>query len=402
MEKIADGFRNDSQFLSYSRLGLLQFHIAGHFLNTWAHNLQFNNLPKELIAYFQHAGAQYHPAGMAESIWGTIPHSIRMAGPDTVREFLHTRDWSHFIPHSHGGGHGAGHGIFESLMLNRSRGAHPMTHSEILHAREILHSAALKQVMQNALEVTLTAGLIAIAVTAVLSIMENGLRYKQGELDHKELYGRVVKETIRNAAVSVAVSGIIIGLVLVFPLLMPVLSAVALPLAVVGFSMLGHRFYRLSAEWLKETDLTPAIEMWNTVAMETTDAVLWVTHRTHDIAAHIAHEAHLVDRSVHATQLVVGTVKTSASRAVVGAEHAAELVIDVAKDSASWITKESKSLGNWITGKTEENAKSAPMEETREPPGTFSGPRNFIFYDHKGTGEIPESLFAPVKLLSAH
>ena len=136
--------------------------------------------------------------------------------------------------------------------------------------------------------------------------------------------------------------------------------------------------------------------------METTDAVLWVTHRTHDIAAHIAHEAHLVDRSVHATQLVVGTVKTSASRVVVGAEHAAELVIDVAKDSASWITKESKSLGNWITGKTDENAESALMEETREPPGTFSGPRNFIFYDHKGTGEIPESLFAPVKLLSAH
>ena len=286
MEKAADGFRNDSQFLSYSRLGLLQFHIAGHFLNTWAHNLQFNNLPKELIAYFQHAGAQYHPVGMAESIWGTIPHSIRMAGPDTVREFLHTRDWSHFIPHSHGGGHGAGHGIFESLMLNRSRGAHPMTHAEILHAREILHSAALKQVMQNALEVTLTAGLIAIAVTAVLSIMENGLRYKQGELDHKELYGRVFKETIRNAAASVAVSGIIIGLVLVFPLLMPVLSAVALPLAVVGFSLLGHRFYRLSAEWLKETDLTPAIEMWNTVAMETADAVLWVTHNPRHSGPH--------------------------------------------------------------------------------------------------------------------
>lgn len=402
MEKAGEGFRDDPQFLPYLRMGLLQFHIAGHFINAWAHNLQFNNLPKELIAYFQHAGAQYRPVGMAESVWQTIPDSIRMAGPDTVREFLHTRDWSHFIPRSQEGGNSAGDGIFESLMLNRSRGAQPMTSGEILEAQEALRSAALKQMMENALEVTLTAGLTAIAVTAVLSIMENGLRYKKGELDQKGLYARVFKETIKSASVSVAVSGLIIGLVMVFPPLMPILSAISLPLAILGFSMLGYRFYQLSAEWMKEIDMTTAIEVWNTVAMETADAVLWVTHKTHDIAAHIAREAHLVDRSAYATHLVVGTVKTSASRVVVGAEHAAGLVIDVAKDSASWITKESKSLGNWITGKTEENVETAQMVESHNPSGTFAGPGHFIFYDRKGTGEIPDSLFVPLKLRSKH
>ena len=272
--------QNFPEFDEFMQFGLLQSYVAGRFVNEFARNLRYGDLPPQLLRYFHQAGAQYRPAGMAEGVWKTMPSSIRMAGPDAIEQFLSTRDWSHVVPRKLGGGNAPTDGIFENMSLNRARGAETMTPVEIAAARSALRAAALRQVVINTLKVTVTAGLVTAAVTATFSVMENGLLYHDGEIDKRELYRRVFKDTISGAAIAVAVSGVIVGLCMVFPPLVPVLSAVSLPLAVVSFSLLGVHFYQLSSEWVQRVDMTAAVESWNETAETGKTHVRWLIEKS--------------------------------------------------------------------------------------------------------------------------
>ena len=77
-------------------------------------------LPPDLIRYYQNAGNTYRNLVGAQSIWETIPRSIRIGGPEALREFHASRDWSHFVPQQPRRSDSANAGIFEKNCSIRS------------------------------------------------------------------------------------------------------------------------------------------------------------------------------------------------------------------------------------------------------------------------------------------
>lgn len=249
----------------YIRAGALQFWVAGTFANNWLSNLDFNSLPTNLIDYYQRAGTrgEYRGLAGAEAVWETIPHSIRMAGPEALQEFRSGRDWSHIVPRSLGGSDSASNGIFEERSINQARGAATMTSEEIGLARQALQTEAVRHAVTQTASVMVAAALAAAVVEGVFALMEEGLRYYDGAISRDELHSRVWKRLRKRVALAVVISGLVAGLAIVFPVFTPILGALAIPMAVVSFVMLGYRFYNLSMEWKQRTGIEPVLAAWN-------------------------------------------------------------------------------------------------------------------------------------------
>ena len=247
--------------LDYEKLlkDSLSASVAGSFAGGWLQNLDFSQLPKDLTQYYRTAGAAYRSPGAAEAIWETIPAPIRMSGQDALREFHAARDWSHIVPRSMGGGDSASEGIFEMASLNRARGDATMTPAELDLARQALSMEALHHAVEQAARVAVISGLVAAVVEGVFAIMEEGLLYFDGKISKTEFYSRVLKRLGVSVARAVVVSGLIVGLVTLCPFLIPVLEVLALPLAIVSFTMLGVRFYHLSKAWRQRAAFDPGL-----------------------------------------------------------------------------------------------------------------------------------------------
>ena len=248
----------------YLRTGALQFWVAGVFTNTWMKNLDFRTLNatedgRHLISYFRNAGNASRTLSGAERIWDSIPRHVRMGGVQSLRAFLSSRDWSHFFPRSWGGSDDANYGIFENRMINRGRGARPMTDAEIRAAQRALRVDAIGHAVGNAAKLLVTGALVALVVETVLAVMEYGLLHHSGEIGTAELFNLVWPRITTTLAVTVVVAGLIAGLVMLFPPLMPVMAVVGPPMALAGFLMFGQRFYRLSKEWLRELGVNRAL-----------------------------------------------------------------------------------------------------------------------------------------------
>ena len=238
---------------------LLSASVVGRFAGGWLQNLDFNMLPQDLIRYYQRAGAAYRDFEGAKAIWETIPTPTRMSGVDALREFHASRDWSHIIPRSLGGGDSASEGIFENASLNRARGDATMTRAELDLARSALNSEALRHAVEQAAKVAVASGLVAAVVEGVFATMEEGLNCFDGKITKSEFYARVLKRMGKSVARAIVISGLIVGLVTVFPVLIPVLNLLALPMAIVSFTLLGVRFYRLSKAWYRRVHLDPSL-----------------------------------------------------------------------------------------------------------------------------------------------
>ena len=247
--------------LDYEELlkDLLSASVVGRFAGGWLQNLDFSLLPKELVQYYQRAGAAYRNLEGAEAIWETIPAPIRMSGQDALREFHAGRDWSHIVPRSLGGGDSANEGIFEMASLNRARGDATMTAAEVDLARQALSMETLRHAVEQAARVAVVSGLVAAVVEGVFAIMEEGLLYFDGKISKSAFYSRVLKRLSVSVARAVVISGLIVGLVTLCPFLIPVLELLALPLAIASFTLLGVRFYRLSREWRRTVSLDPSL-----------------------------------------------------------------------------------------------------------------------------------------------
>ena len=76
--------------------------VAGSYLNVFAHNLNFSNLPPELILKYRLAGAEWKSFPAAKGLGETIPAPIRAGGPEALWKFHKGKDWSHIIPKSWG------------------------------------------------------------------------------------------------------------------------------------------------------------------------------------------------------------------------------------------------------------------------------------------------------------
>ncbi len=246
------------------RTGALQFWVAGTFANSWLSNLDFNALPTNLIDYYQRAGTrgELRDLAGAEAVWETIPRAIRMAGPEALQEFRSGRDWSHIVPWSMGGSNSASNGIFEESSINQARSAETMTREDFALAQQALNSEAFRHAVTQTASVVVTAALVAAVVEGVFAVMEEGLRYYDGEINKAELHARVLTRLGKRVALAVVISGLVVGLAFVFPPFTPVLSALALPMAVASFALLGVRFYSLSAAWAQRVGIEPASTAW--------------------------------------------------------------------------------------------------------------------------------------------
>ena len=248
--------------LDYEKLlkdSLLSAAVAGQFAGGWLQNLDFSQLPKDLTQYYQRAGAAYRSLEGAEAIWQTIPEPIRMNGQEALREFHASRDWSHIVPRSLGGGDSASEGLFEKVSLNRARGDATMTPAELDLARQALGVEALRQAVEQAARVAVISGLVAAVVEGVFAIMEEGLLYFDGKISKSAFYSRVLKRLSGSVARAVVISGLIVGLVTLCPFLIPVLEVLALPLAIVSFTQLGVKFYHLGKAWWQTVNLDPSL-----------------------------------------------------------------------------------------------------------------------------------------------
>ena len=262
IEGLSDAAK-EPEVLQYARTGALPLWVASVFTGGWLRNLDFDAMPKSLVNYYQNAGDAYRNLVGAQSIWETIPRSVRMAGPDALREFHSSRDWSHFIPRSLGGGDSAIEGIFEKKILNQIRGARIMSVDEIAQARSALRADAVKSALKLASKATVAGSLVTTATDGTLAAMENGLLFHEGKISQSELNSRILKQVFSSGGLAIVVSGLALGLTIVFPPLLPVLSYAALPLAFVSFALVGSQFYSLSDDWIESVGFTPLLKVWN-------------------------------------------------------------------------------------------------------------------------------------------
>ncbi|MFM6395243.1 MAG: hypothetical protein ACKPFF_00995, partial [Planktothrix sp.] len=88
-----------------------------------AHNIRFENLPKQLQLKFARAGIRSGMRNVQEAakVFESIPAQIRAQGPEAIRNFCQDKDWSHIRAHINGGGSEANNGIFEYFWVNRDR-----------------------------------------------------------------------------------------------------------------------------------------------------------------------------------------------------------------------------------------------------------------------------------------
>jgi len=203
----------------------------------------------------------------AKGVWETIPKAIRAAGPEATARYLAGKDWSHIYPHSLGGSNDPRNGIFEDRYFNRARGAAIMTPREYGAAQAVLRGNAFQVTLQQTAQGALRGGTISAAVLATVAVLELGLQYQQGEITAEEMYLEFGKTVGAAGLAGAAVSGLVTAMALAFPPIIPVVTVISVPLAIVGFSVLGSRLINAGKGWyevfIEESPLRPeALRYW--------------------------------------------------------------------------------------------------------------------------------------------
>ena len=223
--------------------------VAGRFLNTFSHNLDFNNLPAILKLKYQFAGAEFKGLPAAEAIWKTIPAPIRAGGPEALWKFHVGKDWSHIIPKSWGGPTTAENGIWWSSEKNKSLGANPMSPDDIIDASIALRNAAIRSAIVQTLRGMVKGAMIGVVGGSLLACLEYGLQYAEGKITWREMVDKVVESAIIAGAGALIAAGLIVGISLVFPFLIPIILPVIFPLQFVSLVFLGQKLVPLAKGW---------------------------------------------------------------------------------------------------------------------------------------------------------
>ena len=218
---------------------------------------------------YLYAGTRGESRGLVEAqrAWETIPEQIRAAGPEATAKYLEGKDWSHIQAYSEGGSHSASNGLFEDASLNRARGSERMTPGELEAAERVLQQNAFHATLLETARCAMEGALTAAAIAGVMAVLEYGLQYQRGEIEEDELY-RAIGKTVLAAGISgAAISGLVVAMAMVFPATIPVVATLAVPLMIIGFSVLGVRLARVGKGWyevyLSEQPLRPlALQYW--------------------------------------------------------------------------------------------------------------------------------------------
>ncbi len=237
----------DVQELLGSGMGALW--AAGQIVDTFARNLDFDNLPPRLRYYFRAAGGDWksHYEGMR--IWKTIPEAIRMGGAEEIDVFLKNKDWSHEIPRVMGGPSTADNGIFELSILNRIRGGQIMTPEEIAAAKGVIRSDHIRSVIRQTTNGMAKGAYSGIVVGGMLLCLEYGLLYAEGKIGWGQMVGKITEATIYGGIGAFITTGLIVGLALLFPVLLPIFVPLLLALQVVSMVFVGRHLSTLLKGW---------------------------------------------------------------------------------------------------------------------------------------------------------
>lgn len=242
---------------SYVVAGFALHHFGQLFRTYDFGNLQ--NLGDEgrvLLRRYRTAGGQgiWRSVPEAEDLYRKVPAPIRALGPQGLESFHAGMDWSHIAPRSKGGADTADNGIWWDRHKNRDLGQQRMGRMDILDAKRILLMKGVRAALALAGKPLLTTAMATVVIVGVLSILELGLRYYQGDISHKEFVIGVVRATVAAGAGSFIVTGLIMGLALAFPVLLPLLQVATVPLAVIGFVFLTNEVIELGDEWWAALD----------------------------------------------------------------------------------------------------------------------------------------------------
>ncbi len=266
-----------------------------HIVDDWIYRQIWLQLPPTRRNYYHTAGGvSYRTTQEAFNVYKTIPLRIVMGGEESLSTFHQNKHWSHIVPDSRGGSNLASNGIFEDAIENMRRGGRPMTKAEFDRAQLALlreaeqvrlnHLSRVEERLTKSQITSLRKGLSSPALTRTLTtagrsflpgavafalvevavvVLEEGLRYHDGEIDRSDLFSRVAAKVGKDALFAVVALGIVLGLVMVVPALGALLTSLAPVLVVMPFLLYGSRFYNLSAEWVQRIGFEPLIAAWD-------------------------------------------------------------------------------------------------------------------------------------------
>ena len=240
---------SDSDVQNWIAAGLGGLWVAGNFLNFFARNLVFENLPAALKLKYLLAGGEYKSMPAAKAIWETIPAPIRAGGPEALWKFHKGKDWSHIIPRSWGGPTTAENGIWWCSPCNKKLGARPMSVRDIQLARLLLHFEAMRFAILQSIKSMVRGGMIGVVVGGLLTCLECGLQYAEDKITWGEMVAKIVNSSIVAGAMAFTITGLIVGISLAFPFLIPIFSPLLIVLQVVGLIFLGQQVITLAKGW---------------------------------------------------------------------------------------------------------------------------------------------------------
>ncbi len=223
--------------------------VAGHFLNVFAGNLTFNNLPAILKVKYQLAGNEYKNLLQAQQVWETIPAQIRAGGPEALWKFHQGKDWSHIIPKSKGGPSTADNAIWWSSAKNHFLGPEPMSLADIADARAIIRSDAMRAAVTQTASGMVRGATVAAIVSGTFACLEYGLDYVEGKSSGRELVQKVLQMGVIAGGGAFVTTGIIVGISLLFPFLIPMLTPVLIVLQAVSLALTGAKGVKLAKGW---------------------------------------------------------------------------------------------------------------------------------------------------------
>lgn len=230
----------DHRVVQWIASGIGSLWVAGHVVNSFAHNLNYDNLPADLKKYFRCAGSECRGIPKGKGIWETIPEQIRMGGESEIKRFLKNKDWSHTIPKSKGGSSTADNGIFELMELNRERGDIEMTPDEIDAAKKVIKSDAIRSVLRQTTSAMVKGALAAVIMGGLLLCLECGLQYAEGKITWNQMVDKIVRASALAGLSAFIVTGLIVGLNILFPPLIPMLAPALFVLQIVSLVFLAH------------------------------------------------------------------------------------------------------------------------------------------------------------------
>lgn len=240
--------------------GLGGLWVSGQFLNSFARNLVFDNLPPELKLKYRLAGAEWKSLPAAKAIWETIPAPIRAGGPEALWKFHQGKDWSHIIPKAWGGAAVAENGVWWCSPCNKSLGPRPMPPALVEQARLILHVEAIRFAIIQTIKGMVRGGMVGVVVGGLLTCLDCGLQYAEDKITWGEMVSKIVTSSIVAGSLGFTITGILVGIALAFPFLIPIFAPFLIVLQAVGLAFLGHQVIQLVKGWWKVLDVEEGLE----------------------------------------------------------------------------------------------------------------------------------------------